>query len=155
MRPELRDPVDQDKFQRLLPLTETVLHLHETGRGYAEELRRISRLLGRIVSQADVLAAFGSVDADGFARQLAIDWHTVPTDLSEQELLELLDAVCASRGNQVLIDYWVRCLQVNTGDYEISDLIFWPAEYFGVGYDGRERTPAEMLEIVLRRRRIE
>lgn len=153
MRSELRDPVDQNKFQQLLPLTEAVFHLHESGRGYVGELKQISRLLGRVVGQIDVLGAFGSTGADGFARRLAIDWHNVPMDLSEPELLELLDAICEVRGNQELHEYWVRCLALNTGDDRISDLIFWPEEYFGAGYDGRELTSDEILEIALRKRR--
>ncbi len=76
-------------------------------------------------------------------------------DLSEPELLELFDAVCEVRGNQELLEYWVRCLALNTGDDRISDLIFWPEQYFGAGYDGRELNPAEMLEVVLSKRRAE
>lgn len=155
MRAELRDPVDQRKLQQLLPLTAAVFHLHESGRGYLEELKRISRLLGRVVHQFEVLSAFGSSDADGFARRLAIDWHSFPMDLSESELLELFDAVCEARGNQEVHDYWVRCLALNTGDARVSDLIFWPDRYFGAEYDGRELSPAEMLDVVLRKRRPE
>lgn len=152
MRPELSDPADQDKFKRVLPLTEAVLHLHEAGQNYEAELQRMSRLLGRIVGKPEVLAAFGSADAEAFARRLAIDWQVVPTDLSAQELLELFDAVCAALGDPVHIEYWVRCLELNTGDERISDLIFWPDEYFGAGYDGRELAPVEMLEVALRKR---
>ncbi|WP_175954470.1 hypothetical protein [Burkholderia sp. BCC0405] len=111
-------------------------------------------MLGDDVDHTDVLGAFGSTSADEFAKQLAIDRHAVPTGLSEPELVELLDAVCACRGGQALIDYWVRCLSVNTGDDRISDLIFWPDAYFGAGYDGRELSPAEMLEVALRKRRM-
>ncbi|CAB3960517.1 MULTISPECIES: hypothetical protein [Burkholderia] len=155
MRAELRDPVDHHKLQLLLPLTRAVFQLHENGREYATELQQISRLLGDDVDQIDVLGAFGSTCADEFARQLAIDWHAVPTDLSEPELLELLDAVCACRGDETLIDYWIRCLSINTCDDRISDLIFWPETYFGAEYDGRELSPAEMLEVVLRKRGME
>lgn len=155
MRAELRDPVDHHKLQQLLPLTRAVFRLHESGRDYATELQQISRLLGDDVAPVDVLGAFGSTSADEFAKRLAIDWHAVPTDLSEPELLELLDAVCACRGDETLMDYWVRCLSVNTGDDRMSDLIFWPETYFGAEYDGRELSPAEMLEVVLRKRGME
>lgn len=154
MRLDLLEPVkDQAKLQRLLPLAEEILRLHEAGRGYKEELRTLSRTAGRIVGEPDVLAAFGSGDAEGFARRLAIDWNALPTDLTEQEMLELLEAICAARGHQVLIDYWVRCLEVNTGDAMISDLIFWPNEYFGAAYDERDLEPAEMLAVALKKRR--
>ena len=152
MRPELSEPADQDKFKRVLPLAEAVLQLHEAGQSYEAELQRMSRLLGRIVGKPEVLIAFGSADADAFARRLAIDWNTLPADLSERELLELFEAICAARGNPVHIEYWVRCIEANTGDEQISDLIFWPDEYFGAGYDGRELTPGEMLEVALRNR---
>ncbi|MCA8277640.1 hypothetical protein LGN17_34720 [Burkholderia sp. AU30280] len=152
MRAELRDPVDHDKLRHLLPLTRAVFQLHENGREYDAELQQISRLLGDDIDHADVLGAFGSTSADEFAKWLAIDRHAVPTDLSEPELLELLDAVCACRGSEALIDYWVRCLSVNTGDGRMSDLIFWPEAYFGAAYDGRELSPSEMLGVALRKR---
>ncbi|WP_150685754.1 hypothetical protein [Pandoraea iniqua] len=123
-----------------------MFRLHEAGQRYAEELKAISQLVGR----TDVMAAFGSTGAEGFARELAIDWNTVPVDLSERELLELLDAVSEGSGNQERTNYWLRCLVVNTGDTRISDLIFWPDKYVGSSYDGREYTSNEILEIVLK-----
>ena len=155
MRSQLLDPADQNKLSQLLPLTKMVFQLHESGREYGEELKLISRLLGRVVHRFEVLSAFGSSNADGFARRLAIDWHSFPMDLSEQELLELFDAVYEVRGTQELRDYWVRCLALNTGDAQVSDLIFWPDRYFGAKYDGKELSPAEMVDVVLRKRRPE
>jgi hypothetical protein len=153
MRPELLDPVrDQTKLQKLLPLTEDVFRLHEAGQSYAEELKAISRLANRIVGKYDVDVAFGCSSPEDFARELLIDWLTLPNDLSEPEMLELLKAVCTTRGNQVCISYWVKCLEANTGDNRLSDLIFWPDEYFGDGFDGRELSPSEILEIALRRK---
>lgn len=154
MRSDLLEPIkDQAKLRRLLPLAEDILRLHEAGRSYTEELKKLSLTAGRIVGRPDVLAAFGSGDGEAFARRLAIDWNDPPADLTEQEMLELLEAICDARGHQVLIDYWVRCLEVNTGDAMISDLIFWPSEYFGSNYDERELEPAEMLAVALHKRR--
>ena len=67
-------------------------------------------------------------------------------------MLELLEAVCTAQGNQVYNDYWVKCLEANTGDDQLGDLIFWPDEYFGDGYDGHELSPSEILEIALRKK---
>jgi hypothetical protein len=153
MRPEVQNPTDQHKLQQLLPLTEAIFYLHESGQQYATELSEISRFLGRIVGQIDVLGAFGSISASEFAKRLAINWHAIPEDLTDSELLELIDATCEARGDQVTVEYWVRCLRLNTGDEKISDLIFWPEEYLGVEYDGRDLTPAEMLEIANRKRK--
>jgi hypothetical protein len=155
MRPEVQNPADQHKLQQLLPLIQAIFHLHESGQQYASELIEISRLLTRFVSQIDVLGAFGSISASEFAKRLAIDWHTIPGDLTDSELLELLDATCEARGDQVTVEYWVRCLRLNTGDEKISDLIFWPEEYLGGEYDGRDLTSAEMLQIVIRKQKKE
>ncbi|MEB0058731.1 hypothetical protein [Variovorax sp. LG9.2] len=152
MRPQLSDPEDQDKYRQLLPLTDAVIRLHEAGEPYSTELKQMSRLLGRVVGEADVLAAFGSSDADEFARRFSIDWHAVPMDLSEQELLELFEGVCAGRGLSVHVEYWLRCIEANTGDDAVSDLIFWPNKYFGAEYSGAELAPAEMLGVVLEKR---
>lgn len=151
MRPELLDPVrDQAKLQKLLPLAEDVFRLHEADQSYAEELKAISLLANRIVGKYDVDVAFGCGSPEDFARELLIDWLTLPNDLSEPEMLELLEAVCTARGNPVCYSYWVKCLEANTGDNQLSDLIFWPDKYFGDGFDGRERSPSEILEIALR-----
>ena len=155
MRPEIHNPADQQKLQQLLPLIETVFYLHESGQQYTNELNQISQFLGRIIGKVDVLGAFASISASEFAKRLAIDWRAIPEDLTDSELLELLDAICEVRGDQVALKYWVRCLAVNTGDDRISDLIFWPNEYFGAEYDGRELTSAEMLEVARRRRKEE
>lgn len=155
MRPEVQNPADQHKLQQLPPLTEAVFYLHESGQQYTNELNEISRFLGRIVGKIDVLGAFGSISASEFAKRLAIDWHAIPGDLLDSELLELLDAISKVRGDQVTFEYWVRCLRHSTDDEKISDLIFWPDEYFGIEYDGRKLNSAEMLEVALRKRKKE
>jgi hypothetical protein len=152
MRLEVQHPADQNMLQQLLPLAETVYYLHESGQHYTTELNQISRLLGRIVGKMDVLGAFGSISANEFATRLAIDWDSIPKDLSDSELLELFDAICEVRGGEATLEYWIQCLAINTGDDRVSDLIFWPDQYFGVDYDGQELTSAEMLEVTLRNR---
>lgn len=153
MRTEVQNPADQLKLLQLTPLTEAVYNLHESGQSYAGELNQISRLVGRIVGKMDVLGAFGSISSSEFAKKLAIDWEAIPRDLADSELLELFDAICEVRGGEASLEYWIRCLAINTGDESVSDLIFWPDEYFGNDYDGRDLTSAEMLEVALRNRK--
>jgi len=153
MRTELITPFDPCKFERVLPLTEAVYGLHEAGQEYAKELKQLSLLIGRVVGKIDVLGAFGSIGADEFAKRLTIDWKAIPTDLSDSELLELVDAICEGRGRAVTLEYWIKSLALNTGDDKVFDLIYWPEQYLGGGYDGRELTPAEILDIALTKRR--
>ena len=78
MRSELITPFDPYKFERVLPLIEAVYGLHEAGQEYAEELKQLSLLIGRVVGKVDVLGAFGSIGADEFAKRLTIDWKAIP-----------------------------------------------------------------------------
>jgi hypothetical protein len=152
MRSSIADPIqDQVKLRELLPVAERVFALHEAGANYDAELRALSRLLGRVVGQSEVNATFGTGDAEYFARRLMIDWHNVPSDLSHEEMLELVEALCSANGNAAAQDYWIRCLEVNTGDDRISDLIFWPSEYFGESAENRSLSPSEMLNVALRK----
>lgn len=153
MRPNLLEPVrDQHKLAELLPLTQKVFLLHEMGHSYANELKQLSRIAGRVVGPFSVDTAFGSGSPEYFARSLLIDWDNIPADLTRAEMLEALERVCAAEGSPDRIDYWVKCLAVNTGEANISDLIFWPAEYLGEVYDGSHLSAAEILEIALRKR---
>lgn len=138
---------------QVLPLTEAVYGLHEAGQEYAEELKQLSLLIGRVVGKIDVLGAFGSIGADELAERLTIDWKSIPTDLSDLELLKLVDAICEGRAKAVALEYWIRCLALSTGDDKVSDLIYWPEQYLGGGHDGGDLTPVEILDIALTKRR--
>lgn len=152
MRQSLAEPVrDPKTLRELVPLIKHVFALHESGVNYQGELHAVSKLVGRAITPFEVDAAFGSGNAEGFAQSLLIDWEHLPTGLSESELLELMEAVCTAKGDQVSNIYWLKCLEANTKDDQIASLIFWPDEYFGERYDGRELTPAEMLAVALQR----
>jgi hypothetical protein len=152
MRSALADPIqDQAKLRELLPIAERVFALHEAGANYDKELRAISRLLARVVDRIDVMAGFGSGDSEHFARRLMTDWSSVPRELSEAEMLELVEALCSASGAPSAQEYWIRCLEANTGDDRISDLIFWPNEYFGSGTVATNLSPSAILSIALRR----
>jgi hypothetical protein len=150
MRPELAEPIrDHEKLRRLLPLAEQIYALHEAGGPYLEQLRQVSLISGRIVDIPMVLYAFGAHRSECFARRLLIDWHDLPRDLSKHEMLELLEAICTGKGSEDRIEYWLKCLTVNTGDQSLSDLIYWPNYYRNGEYGGRDLSPAEMLDIAL------
>jgi len=151
MRTELAEPIrDQQRLQRMLPIAEAIFQLHEAGKDYASQLEEVSRIAGRVVDIPTVLYAFGTGDAEYFARRLLTDWRNLPRDLSESEMLELLHAVCGAKGSQDRCEYWLKCLEANTGEPELVNLIYWPDQYRDGAYDGRDLSPEEMLEIALR-----
>jgi len=151
MRSELVNPVgDSKKFKLLLPKIQQIYCLHESGANFDAQLKDVSRLAGRIVDVPMVLYAFGSGNAESFARRLLIDWQRIPSDLAKDEILELLDAILNSHSEPTIIEYWLKCVEVNTGDPKISDLIFWPDSYQGGKYSDKSLTSEEILSIALK-----
>ncbi len=151
MRPHLFDPV---ALNQSLPtaqqLARDIYSLHEAGANYTAELRQLGLLAGRIISMQQVMGAFGSIDPETVAQKCLVDWHSLHNDATEAEMLEMLQLVCEAKGSEVQIEYWVQCLRVNTGDDRLSDLIFWPDDYFGKPTT-KELSAEDILEIALGR----
>jgi hypothetical protein len=153
MRPSLANPFDdQAKLAAAVKLADKLYSLHETGRPLAEVLVRLGVLLGKSPEATEQLfvGAFGAVGPETFARQLLVESQQAPRDLARVEMLELVDRIIHPRaGEEFLSEYWLECLRLNTGDDRISDLIFWPGEYFGDGDNARQMTPDEILSTAL------
>ena len=107
-------------------LARKIYQLHEAGAKYSDELQRLSKLSGRIISLGHVFGAFGSITPETFARKCLVNWYALPTDATESEMLEMLQLVCGAKGSEFQGEYWLECLRVNTGDDRVSDLIYWP-----------------------------
>src|SRR5882757_10873619 len=116
MRPELLDPLrGNSKLQAATLLAEEIYRLHEAGKDYSNVLSKLIRLSGRVIGKFDVHSNFGTVDAEAFARDLLIDWDSIPSNLTREEMLELAAAICEPQRNQEYLSYWIACLRVNTG----------------------------------------
>jgi hypothetical protein len=151
MRPEIAEPVrDQNKLKVLAPLMQQIYQLHEAGLGYVEQLKQASRIAGRVIDIPMVLYAFGSEPSEAFARRLLIDWNDIPSDLTDSEMIELLDAVYDCIGTEDQQSYWLKCLEASTGDPKIRDLIYWPDQYQNGVYADRNLSTNETLEIAIR-----
>lgn len=151
MRPEIAEPVrDQQKLAELLPLAQEIYQLHEAGCHYAEQLKLVSRIAGRIVDVPMVKYAFGTGGPEYFARRLLIDWNRFPRDLTKEEMLELLEALSKAKGTQDRFEYWLKCIEASTGEPDLTNLIYWPDLYRNGEYATRELSDNEILEIALR-----
>ena len=140
---------DQAKLADLAPIVEEIFVLHESGVAYESQLRHASIVAGRIVDKPMVLYAFGTAGPKEFARRLLIDWDNLPSDLSRGEMLELLESLFRRGVSPVTSEYWVKCLRANTGDKQVSTLIYWPEQYGGGEYATCDLSPAEILDIAL------
>ena len=151
MRPEIAEPVrDQRKLAKLMPIAQHIFQLHEAGLGYPQQLKQVSRIAGRIVNVPMVKYAFGTGDPEYFARRLLIDWNRFPSDLTKDEMLELLGALCSAKSTQDRSEYWLKCLESSTGEPELTNLIYWPDQYRNGEYADHELSLEEILEIALR-----
>ncbi|WP_128003557.1 hypothetical protein [Piscinibacter defluvii] len=124
--------------------------LHEAGSDYSLELQQLGRAAGRVISRQQVFGAFGSIAPETFARKVLVNWSALPTGATEAEMLEMLELICQAKGSEFQVEYWVQCLRANTGDERLSDLIFWPDEYFGRPIE-RELSAKEILDVALGR----
>jgi hypothetical protein len=150
MREILENPFgDELALEKAITLARDLYRLHERGLDYNSPLETLSALAGKDLSKSDVRGAFGSVDPETFARDVLLARRPLPTDLSYDEMLELIRRICKVEGSEFQIGYWLSCLEANTRDGRISDLIYWPGEYFGDGDDSRELSPKEILDAAL------
>ena len=75
-------------------------------------------------------------------------------DVTKCELIELARRVMECDGAEHDIDFWLSMLEINIPNERISDLIFWPDEYFiDVNYS-KTLTPAQVIEVALNDRNI-
>lgn len=152
LRSHLLDPTANDpRLSTALALGREIYALYEAGADYDAPLRQLGVLVGRPIHGFAVRDGFGSVGPDIFARRQLVAWDQPPSDVTEEEMLEMVDGVCGvTSADELQRDYWLACLQVCTGDRKIRDLIFFPGDYFGDGDDARLMSSSEILETALR-----
>jgi hypothetical protein len=56
-------------------------------------------------------------------------------------LVEVTRRICAAEGEEWEHEFWLRLLQASASVPNVSDLIYWPGEFFGDGDNSRPLTP--------------
>ncbi len=152
MRPWLVDPVAGDpRLPEVQRIAAELYALHEAGRPTHHGVQRLAALVGgeHGTLRYRFIYAFGSVSPETFARQLLVNVDDAPRDLSREELLELIERISNPRHDEeFLTEVWLICLRLNTSK-TISDLIFWPGDYFGDGDQRTELTHEQILDWAL------
>jgi len=74
-------------------------------------------------------------------------------DLARDDVVAMFQKICSEDCSEAERDFALAQLEYNLDDPKISDLIYWPGEYFGDGDNAREMTAEEMAEAVLARKR--
>lgn len=114
--------VDETKLSTLIQLIEEINQLN-----YPAELeKQLQTLTGKTdICFQDVLNYWECSELEAFARSLLMP-KPEKQNLSDSELAEIITAVCECRYSEPETDYLLKVLEKETGQTEISDLIFYP-----------------------------
>lgn len=149
LRKELRPPeFDKNELAKLADLAERLDGCHSEFEDCAA-LRAEFNLLAGSNLQAGDFHFSGGTDAETFVRGVLTPKPEKMTDVSYDEMLELLTRICNADGSEYELNYWLKFLAVQLENNKLSDLIYHPDHYFGDGVKRAEMTPKEMLDEAL------
>ncbi len=153
IRPEFQPPaLDEDLIARLAGLASKI---DGAGPGECdEELLEFQRLSGFDIPFQQVQGIYGSEEHEDWVRRLFLSQRATPiADLTAADLSAVFAKICSAQCSEAERNFALAQLEYNLGDPQISDLIYWPGEYFGDGNNMRDLTPEEMAEAALARKR--
>jgi hypothetical protein len=149
LRSELHVPaVDEELVKRLAPLA---AEIDGARPGEWEDLLdEFNRLSPVSRTFGDFQGVYGAEEHDVYVRRL-LATRSLPTipDLSRDDVAaafqRILDPHCPDHERCFLLN----TLALNLSDPMISDLVYWPEEYFGDGNNARNMTATEMADASL------
>ncbi|NUT84251.1 hypothetical protein [Pseudomonas brassicacearum] len=99
----------------------------------------------------DFQGIYGGQSHDAWVRKiLAKPYERCLGDVTKQELIELARRVMESDGPDSSIEFWLGMLEINIPNDRVSNLIFWPGEYFNNVSYSEELTPEQVIEVALK-----
>lgn len=117
-------------------------------------VREFNRLAGTQQVFADFQGICGTMEYDTHVRGLLTAQLTSPApNLSRDEMVEIFRKVLADPTDERYLEFAFATIEKTFGDRHVSDLVFWPGEYFGDGDHSRNLSPEEMADAVLDRYR--
>ena len=149
LRPDLMPPsLDESLVARLTELSEQIDcgHREQT----REQLAAFNRQAMTELEFIDFQGIYGGQDHDTWVRKvLATPFERRVADVTKQELVELARRVMEGVGADHEVEFWLSMLAINIPNERVSDLIFWPNEYFNdINYSQR-LSPEQVIEIAL------
>ncbi|UVM48251.1 MULTISPECIES: hypothetical protein [unclassified Pseudomonas] len=150
LRTELVPPaLDESMVARLTKLAEEIDcgHPEQTLSQLAEFNREAMTELEFI----DFQGVYGGQAHDTWVRKvLAKPYELRVADVTKQELVELARRVMEGDGADHEVEFWLSMLEINIPNDRISDLIFWPDEYFDDVNYSQELSPEQVVEIAFK-----
>ncbi|MBD9606480.1 hypothetical protein [Pseudomonas sp. PDM08] len=150
IRHDLMPPVlDESLVSRLTKLAE------EIDCGQPEQtqsqLTEFNREAMTALEFIDFQGIYGGQTHDTWVRKvLAKPYERRVADVTKQELVELVRRVMEGDGADHEVEFWLSMLEINIPNERISDLIFWPDEYFDDVNYSQELSPEQVIEIAFK-----
>jgi len=149
LRPELMPPLlDESLVARLTKLSEQIDcgHPEQT----REQLAAFNQEAMTELEFIDFQGIYGGQDHDTWVRKvLAKPNLRRVADITKHELIELARRVMEGDDADHAIEFWLNMLEINIPNERVSDLIFWPDEYFGDVNYSQSLSPEQVVEIAL------
>lgn len=150
LRPDLMPPMlDESLVARLTNLSEQIDCGHPEQ--IREQLAAFNREAMTELEHIDFQGIYGGQDHDTWVRKiLATPYERRVAEVTKCELIEMARRVMECDGAEHDIDFWLNMLAINIPNERVSDLIFWPDEYFGDMNYSQRLSPEQVVEIALK-----
>ena len=118
----------------------------------AAMVEEFNQLAGTNIPFSEFQGISGGEEHECYVRRVLTDVATGPAPgLDRDGLAEMFAKVLADPCDDAYLQYVFSTIKKTFGDEQISDLVFWPGEYFGDGNNGRVMTPEFMADTVFQR----
>ena len=148
--PPVPPSLDESLVQRLADLASKIDGCHES---VASELvEEFNSLAGTEIPYAAFQGIYGGEEHDCYVRRVLMrKLSTAVPTLDREQIAEMFKRVLEEPADDAYHEFVFSTIEKTFGDAEVSDLVYWPEQYFGDGDDSRDLTPEQMADAVLER----
>ena len=142
--------LDESLVQRLAELADEIDGCPES---MADEMvAEFNSLAGTNIPYLEFQGISGGEDHEDYVRRVLINQQiTSDPTIGRTELTEMFRRILADPCDRKYLDFVLATIEKTFGDDQVSDLIFWPGEYLGLGDVRLDLTPKQMADAVLER----
>jgi hypothetical protein len=142
--------IDEDLVQRLAKIAARLDGGDELAD--ASLLDEFNQLAGTDIPFSEFQGIDGAEDRVDYVRRVLTGRAPEASPgLDRHGLAAMFAKVLADPCDDVHLQYGFTTIEKTFGDAQVSDLVFWPGEYFGDGDNRRKLTPELMADAVLQR----
>jgi hypothetical protein len=102
----------------------------ENRRHSDDDLAAWNRRAGTEYEEAEFRSYYGSMEIDDFVAIMLMGVPKLVPDLTYAELRDVLEAQLSATLSEAEVSYYLRWLEVNLPNADISDLLYWPDQWF-------------------------